>query len=74
MVEWLNHFSRLDGRFGLFQTVGGLTRAAGTQQASQLELMFIDKTSLVDSCQVLSPLADHSHTLLLNEINFFLPS
>ena len=54
--------------FGLFQIVDGPTRAAGTQQASQLDLMFIDKISLVDSCQVLSPLADHSPTLM--KLNF----
>ena len=50
--------------FGLFQIVDGPTRTAGTQQASQLDLMFIDKISLVDSCQVLSPLADHRPTLM----------
>ncbi len=49
---------------GLDQVVDGPTRAVGTSAAAQLDLMFTNNASVVDSCSVLSPLADHCPTVL----------
>ncbi len=49
---------------GLVQVVDGPTRCVSNASPSQLDLMFINNVSLVESCAVLSPVADHSPTLL----------
>ena len=46
------------------QLVEGRTRAAGTPQASQLDLVFTDRADPVESCTVLSPVADHCPTVM----------
>ena len=48
----------------LSQLVEGPTRAAGTPQATQLDLVFTDRADLVESCTVLSPVADHCPTVM----------
>ena len=48
----------------LSQLVEGPTRAAGTPQAAQLDLVFTDRADLVESCTVLSPVADHCPTVM----------
>ena len=49
---------------GLVQVVDGPTRAVGTPQAAQLDLMFVDDAALVHSCIILPPVADHCPTFL----------
>ncbi len=49
---------------GLIQLVDGPTREVNCTLPAQLDLMFVDNVSLVEQCSVLSPVADHSPTLL----------
>ena len=49
---------------GLVQLGDGPTHCVGEHDASQLDLMFVNDVSVVDTCSVLSPLADHCPTLL----------
>ena len=47
---------------GFVQTVEGPTHAVNEPAASQLDLIFVNDISFVDSCEVLSPFSDHSPT------------
>ena len=55
----------------LTQLVEGPTRFSSTT-ASQLDLMFVDNTTVVNDC-LLPPIADHSPTLLDVHLNFSRP-
>ena len=49
---------------GLVQLVSGPTRAVGLAHAAQIDLMFINNSALVDSCNVLAPVSDHCPTIV----------
>ena len=49
---------------GFAQVVGEATRIPATSAPAQLDLMFINHVSLVESCTVLPQLSDHCPTLL----------
>ena len=53
---------------GLDQMVEGPTRFSSSS-ASQLDLIFIDKSDAVSDCLVLPPIADHCPTLLQLQLN-----
>ena len=55
--------ANLTDTLGLFQLVSGPTRAAGTKSAAQLDLMFINNVSVVESCDVLPPISEHPYHL-----------
>ena len=64
---WSGQHSLVDGSClesfasvqGLVQVVDGPTRAVGSPQAAQLDLMFVRDAALVQSCCILPPVADH---------------
>ena len=56
----------------LTQLAEGPTRFASAT-ASQLDLMFVDNTIVVNDCLTLPPIADHSPTLLDFHLNFSRP-
>ena len=61
--------ANLTNTLGLFQLVSGPTRAAGTKSAAQLDLMFINNVSVVESCNVLPPISDQQfYTLEFSQI------
>ena len=49
---------------GLVQIIDGPTRAVGSPQAAQLDLMFTRDASLVQSSCILPPVADHCSTVM----------
>ena len=49
---------------GLSQLVEGPTRILDNSDPSQVDLMFINNFSIVNSCDVLPPIADHCPTIL----------
>jgi len=49
---------------GQVQLVSGPTRCTDNGSASQIDLMFLNDVSVVQSCDVLPPVADHCPTLL----------
>lgn len=60
--------------YGLVQLVEGPTRSSTESSASQLDLMFANDLSVVESCSVLPPVADHCPTILQFRVNFIIRS
>ena len=56
--------AELTNSLGLAQIVTGPTRAVGLAHASQIDLMFVNNLTLVNSCDVLSPVSDHCPTIV----------